>query len=98
MSRRAPEPDVVRLTVLAKPRAKKSRITRAVALEIDVQLAAPPVDGAANEELVSVLADALSLPRRGLRVAMGASSRRKVVEVTGLPEAEVRARLLLAVS
>ena len=53
MTRRASEPErAVRISVRAKPRAKRSGLTRAEGLSIDVALAAPPVDGAANEELV----------------------------------------------
>jgi uncharacterized protein (TIGR00251 family) len=84
---------MVRLTVRAKPRAKKSRIVRVEGLSIEVAIAAPPVEGAANEELLSVLAKALEVPKRDLRLAMGASSKNKVVEVDGLDEAEVVGRL-----
>ncbi len=84
---------VVRVTVRAKPRAKVSRILRAEGLSIDVALAAVPADGAANEELIDVLADALSLPKRSLSLALGGASKHKVVEVTGLGTSEVSERL-----
>jgi uncharacterized protein (TIGR00251 family) len=84
---------MVRLAVLAKPRAKTSRIVRAEGTSIDVALAAPPVDGAANDELLRVLSAALGLPRSALAVVRGASARRKVVEVQGASEADVVARL-----
>ena len=86
----------VRLTVRAKPRAKVSRIVRADGLSVEVALAAPPVDGAANEELIDVLARALSLPRRALRLVLGGASRRKLVEVIGLSAAEAIERLARA--
>ncbi len=87
---------LVRLTVRAKPRSKTSRILRAEGLTADISLAAAPVDGAANAELVAVLAKALDVPRRDLRIALGAGSKRKMVEVTGLEEAEVVRRLAAA--
>jgi uncharacterized protein (TIGR00251 family) len=90
MKDRAPP---VRLTVRAKPRAKASRVVRAEGVAIEVALAAPPVDGAANDELLRVLSAALKLPRSALSIARGASGRQKVVEVHGLTEAEVAARL-----
>ena len=62
-------------------------------LSLDVALAAPPVDGAANAELLDVLASALALPKRALRLVLGETSKTKVVEVTGLSSDEVRARL-----
>jgi uncharacterized protein (TIGR00251 family) len=91
-----PVPAVVRLAVRAKPRAKTSRVVRAEGISIDVALAAPPVDGAANDELVRVLSDALGVPRGALAIVRGASGRRKVVEVRGVPEAEVVERLAAA--
>lgn len=86
-----------RVTVKAKPRAKKSAILRASGLSIDVALAAPPVDGAANVELVAVVASALGVPKRDVSLVMGASSRTKVVEVAGLDAAETSSRLAAAV-
>ncbi len=87
----------MRLTVRAKPRAKVSRILRAEGLSVDVALAAPPVDGAANEELIAVLAEALALPRRSVHLSLGGASKSKVVDVFGLAEAEVIRRLAAAV-
>jgi len=86
-------PDIVRLAVRAKPRAKTSRIVRAEGTSIDVAIAAPPADGAANDELLRILSAVLGLPRSALAIVRGASSRRKVVEVQGVSEAEVVARL-----
>lgn len=88
----------VRISVRAKPRAKKSRIVAADGLTAEIALAAPPVDGAANEELVRVLAGVLDVPKRALRLVLGGSSKSKVVEVDGLSEPEVAERLLAAVS
>jgi len=54
-----------------------------------VRLAAPPVDGAANEALVELIARSLDVPRRAVRIASGASSRAKTVEVEGVDAAAV---------
>jgi uncharacterized protein (TIGR00251 family) len=63
-----------------------------------VSIAAPPVDGRANEVLIAFLARALDLPKRSLRLAHGAGGRDKVVEVDLEPEelAERLARALEA--
>ena len=58
-----------------------------------VRLAAPPVDGAANAELLVTLADALCIPRHQVSLVSGSTHRAKVVEIRGLEEADVRARL-----
>jgi uncharacterized protein len=89
-------PAGVRLAVRAKPRAKTSRVIRAEGISIDVALAAPPIDGAANDELLRVLSSALGVPRSALEIVRGASGKRKVVEVRGLSEAEVVVRLAAA--
>lgn len=94
--KRGVDDPIVRITVHAKPRAKQSRVVRVDGLSIDVALAAPPVDGAANDELITTIADVLSIGKRAVRLVLGGSSKNKVLEVTGLPEEEVRARLLAA--
>lgn len=85
------------IDVRAQPRAKKVGIkgVREGALEIAVH--APPVDGAANEELVRALAEALGVPRRAVAVVRGASARGKTLTVEGLDPEAVRARLAAAV-
>ena len=88
----------VRFEVFAKPRAKKSRIVGARAEALEIALAAPPVDGAANDELIRVLGEALEVPRRSLEIVRGQSSQKKLVAVTGLGIDAVRARLAPLVS
>jgi uncharacterized protein (TIGR00251 family) len=88
--------EAVRFSVHARPRAKKSRIGGERGEALEVAIAAPPVEGAANDELVRALAEALSLPRRDVRIVRGEGSRSKVVEVRGLGVDEVRARLARA--
>jgi uncharacterized protein (TIGR00251 family) len=76
--------DAYRFEVWAKPRAKKSGIgdVREDG-SLEVALAAPPADGAANEELLRVLGEALNVPDRNVVIVRGASSRKKLVAVTG---------------
>jgi uncharacterized protein len=83
----------LRFTVHAKPRAKKSAILGVANEELDMALAAPPVDGAANEELVRSLSGALGVPKRSVVIVRGESARHKVVEVSGLTLDELLGRL-----
>jgi len=83
----------VRLDVEVKLRASKSRVLGVKGERLSVALAAAPVDGAANQELIETLAEHFGVPRRQLRILAGAKSRRKVVEIDGLAAADVRARL-----
>ena len=82
---------VVRVSVHVQPRASRSEIIGQHGAALKVRLQAPPVDGAANEALVQLLADLLGVSRRSVRVVAGASSRTKTVEVDGTTEAAVRA-------
>ncbi len=84
-----------RVVVHVQPRARRTEVAGLHGDAVKVRLAAPPVDGAANEELVRFVAEALGVARSAVRVAAGAASRRKTVEVEGV-EGEVARRLLLA--
>jgi uncharacterized protein (TIGR00251 family) len=52
-----------------------------------LRIAAPPVEGAANEALVTYLADRLDLPRRQVSVVAGATTRLKRVRIDGIDRA-----------
>lgn len=56
-------------------------------------LAAPPVEGAANDALLRFFAKRLGVPRRDLTLAQGARGRRKTLVVQGLSPGEVAGRL-----
>lgn len=91
------------LLVRARPRASHSEILGVRSLgdgphagdALDVRLAAPPVDGAANAELLDLLARALDVPQRDLVLVQGASGRTKRVNIRGLRPDQVLARLAL---
>lgn len=87
----------VRISIRVKPRSSRTRILRTHGLSIEASLAAPPVDGAANAELLALLAEVLKLPKRSLRLVLGDTSKTKVVEITGLSGEEVVKRLTAGV-
>ena len=66
------------------PRAGRSGVAGLREGALLVRLAAAPVDGGANAELVTVLAGALHLPKRNIRIVSGDRSRSKRVFVDGL--------------
>ncbi|MFI5278974.1 MAG: DUF167 domain-containing protein [Gemmatimonadales bacterium] len=82
-----------RLIVHVQPRAKKSEVAGRHGDAIKVRLQAPPVDGAANEELVRFLAETLGVARRAVTIVGGFTSRRKTVEIEGLGAEDLAARL-----
>jgi len=83
-----------RIEVRVHPGARRQRVGGRMAdgsWRIEVQAA--PEGGRANEAVVELLAEALGLRRGEVRVTAGQSSRRKRIEVDGLVDAEVEARL-----
>ena len=81
--------DAVRFAVRVQPRASRSEVGGAHGEALKVRLMTPPVDGAANAALIDLLADALEVPRRAVRIISGATSRTKVVEIDGIRAAKV---------
>lgn len=82
------------LVVHVVPRARVTQLGGRYGDAIKVKVAAPPVGGAANAELVRFLAERLGVPRRAVAIVRGASGRRKVVEIAGLArDAAMRALL-----
>ena len=80
----SPSPDGVVIDVRVIPRAGKAGIAGTRNGALLVRLNAPPVDGAANAELVEVLSDALGVPRRSITLESGERSRTKRVRVLGV--------------
>ena len=58
---------------------------------LKVRLAAPPVDGAANEELVRFLAKEFGVPQRAIEIVAGLSSRRKTIRLTDVTQEKIDA-------
>lgn len=86
-----------RFAVHVQPRAKHTEVAGTHGAAVKIRLAAPPVDGAANDALQHFLAERLGVPRAAVRVVAGLASRDKWIEVDGLSAAEAR-RVLLAPS
>jgi uncharacterized protein len=90
----SPVPGAVLLRIHVQPRASRTEVVGLHGDAIKVRLAAPPVDGAANEELARFLARALGVPRRAVTITAGAGSRTKTVRVDGVtPEVAWRSLL-----
>jgi hypothetical protein len=76
--------DGVLLAVKVQPRASRNEIGEALGNELRIKVTAPPVDAAANEALVRLLADALDCPRSRVELLRGHTSRHKVVKLHGM--------------
>jgi uncharacterized protein (TIGR00251 family) len=73
----------MRINVRVIPRSGKNLIEWETG-GLKVRLTAPPVNGAANEALVALLARCLELHTRDIRIVHGMTGRHKIVEITGM--------------
>jgi uncharacterized protein len=81
------------LAVKVIPRASKPGIAVAPDGSLKVRLKSPPVEGAANRELVALLAATFGVPRRAITIAAGAHARTKRVQLEGIDERSAAAVL-----
>ena len=80
----------VELDVRVIPRAKKTGLDGERDGAVLVRLAAPPVDGAANDALIRYLADTLRLPKRAVRILSGERGRKKRIAIDGVSPDSMR--------
>ena len=86
-------PAGVEFDVRVIPRAHRTEVSGARDDAVVVRVAAPPVDGSANDALIEFLADVLGVGRRDVRIISGERGRRKRVAIAGVTAAHVRAIL-----
>lgn len=82
------------LTVHVQPKASTTECVGIHGDAVKIRVAAPPVDGAANDALIRFLAQRLSLPLAAVRIESGTSGRRKRVGLQGVKADRVIARLM----
>ena len=73
----------MRIHVRVFPRSSKNSIVWEEGA-LKVRLTAPPVDGAANDALIALLAQYLGLPKRDIQIVHGTTGRHKTVEIIGM--------------
>ncbi|MGO8949427.1 MAG: DUF167 domain-containing protein [Ktedonobacterales bacterium] len=73
----------LRLSVRVTPRASQDQLIRA-GDSLKIRVTAAPVEGAANQALIELLAASLGLPKRSVHITSGATSREKIVEIEDL--------------
>jgi len=84
---------MARVTLRVHPRARRSRIAGRLGDAWKLDLAAPPVEGKANEECVRFLAELAGVPRSHVRVVTGATARTKVIEIAGIEQGALEEKL-----
>jgi uncharacterized protein (TIGR00251 family) len=88
-------PEGVVLTLKVIPRSSVNAVAGLQADALKIKVTAPPVDSAANAEVVRFLAEVLEVPRGAVQLLRGATSRHKQVRVMGLSAAQIQQRLRL---
>ena len=86
--------DGIEIVCQVQPRASRSRVVGRHGDAIKIQLAAPPVDGAANRALIELCAELLGVARSAVVIAGGERSRHKLVRVRGVTLAQAEQALL----
>ena len=79
--------------VWVKPRAGRNKVVGLREGALHVALAAPPVEGQANEALIKFLAELLGLRKRQVAIVAGDHSRHKVVRIAEVAPDELRRRV-----
>jgi len=82
-----------RITVKVQPRAKVTRVVGRMENAYRLQVAAPPVDGKANEACIAFLGEVAGVAKSRVRIISGRASRVKIVEIEGIGQEEMERRL-----
>jgi len=91
-----PHDDGLFLAVKVQPRASANEIGEALGSELKIRVTAPPVDSAANEALIRLLAERLGCSRNQVELVRGHTSRRKLVKLHGISPEAVLSKLTKA--
>jgi len=84
---------MARVAVKVHPRARRSALAGRFGEAYKLDLAAPPVDGRANDECISFFARLAGVPRGRVRIVTGLTSRTKLIEIDGITQEELDKRL-----
>jgi uncharacterized protein (TIGR00251 family) len=79
----------VLLSIKLQPRASKNEIRQPLGDELRIKVTAPPVNAAANQALIELLADVLDCSRGQIELIRGQTSRHKLIRLTGFTVEEV---------
>jgi uncharacterized protein len=93
MIRLTEKDDTVRFEILVQPRAGRNQIVGELDGAIKIRIAAPPVEGEANEACMRFLAKLLDLRLSDIGIVSGLSARRKIISVRGMTSAKLSEKL-----
>lgn len=85
--------DIARIAVNVQPGARKNNIISYSDSVLQVKIAAPPVDGKANKELIAYLSDTLNVRKSAITVEKGHTSRNKLISIGGMDVAQLNSAI-----
>jgi hypothetical protein len=80
----------VEIDVRLIPRSGRTELAGSRGGRLLVRVSAPPVEGAANEALIALMAKVLEVPKRAIRIVAGERSRQKRIAVAGIAAEDAR--------
>lgn len=86
----------MKLALKVTPRASRNAIEGMTNGRLTVRVTAPPVDSAANDAVISLVAKALGIARSRITLTHGAASRNKTIEISGVEPAEALSKLRIS--
>jgi uncharacterized protein (TIGR00251 family) len=81
-------PSGLAISVQLTPRSSRNKILKIHDGALKIAIQAPPVDGAANDELIRFLAKTFSLPKSNIQITSGHTGKRKVLALNGITKAQ----------
>jgi len=87
-------PEGVLLAIKVQTRAKSTEIVKIEHGVLKIRVQSPPVEGAANQEILDLLRKIFRVPRQNIQILRGEKNRCKWVEIRGLSLAGARAAVL----
>ena len=76
--------DGILINVKVEPRSSQRGITGVIDTVLKVKLTAPPVGGAANEQLIEILSAETGVRKSDIKIVKGLASRNKIIEIKGI--------------
>ena len=87
--------DCLILNISVVPRSSRSEIVGVHGDSLKIKLKSPPVNNAANEELVRFLAEKLKVPKRNIEIVRGHKQKKKILAITGINQNKITNSLML---
>ncbi len=83
----------VNIMVQVQPNASQNKVVRFRGGVLHLKIAAPPIKGKANQELLKFLSDTLGVSKSSLTIEKGMTSKRKLIAIQGLSQNQVMRQL-----